>query len=132
MIRISVGGHDYVFRDGDILGSSGTVNADVFRGMVGIQARHVLFIEQNEESFFMIPRNIQGESKLDGVRIKHGTRQRISGRHDLILNQITLRLEAISTDAGSESEKSASKQEASPSGRLGKDVGLLELIVDNI
>jgi PAS domain S-box-containing protein len=100
--------------------------------MVGIQARHVLFIEQNAESFFMIPRNIQGESKLDGVPIKHGTRQRISGRHDLILNQINLRLEAISTDAGSESEKSASKQDASPSGKLGKDVGLLELIVDNI
>jgi PAS domain S-box-containing protein len=133
MVRISVGGHDYLFRDGDILGSSGTVNADMFRRLEGIEPRHMLFIEQNDEAFFMIPRNVEGESKLDGVRIEHGTRQKIAHRHELTLNQVTLGIEPISSAAVTRSEELTSEAGPIPSGRrLGKDLGLLELVVDNI
>jgi PAS domain S-box-containing protein len=124
MVRVSIGDTSYMFGDGDVLGSNGTIAPEAFRDIPGIQSRHVLFIEQDNESFFLIPRNVIGESKLDGATIEQGVRQRIFDKHKLSLNEAQLLIQRIS-DHDVETGKSSSR-------KLGKDLGLLELIVDNI
>jgi sigma-B regulation protein RsbU (phosphoserine phosphatase) len=133
MVRISIEGAQFLFGDGDILGSDGSIGTETFRRQKAIQPRHILFIENEGESFFMILRNVPGASVFDGVPIVHGTRQKIISRHTLRLEALELKIERVS-----EAEKNAPVAESQPAGPasdsrpIGKDLGLLELIVDNI
>ena len=98
MVRVSFNNSDFVFKDGDILGSEGTVEPKFFARFEGIRPRHVVFSETSSESFLLIPEDVGSVARLDGTRIVRGVKQRISGRHSLILNEVGMLIERLATN----------------------------------
>jgi PAS domain S-box-containing protein len=134
MIRVSFGNNDFVFKDGDVLGSKGTIEPVFFARFEGIQPRHVVFSETATESFLLIPEEVESVARLDGVRIARGVRQKIAGRHSLILNQVGMLIERLEEDdsLGPNNETVEDFPPGESEKALGTDLRLLELIVDNI
>ena len=134
MIRVSIGDNDFVFKDGDVLGSKGTVEPLLFARIEGIQPRHVVFSETAHESFLLIPDDIDSIARLDGVRVARGVRHKITGRHSLILSQVGMLIErsAESDSFGANNETVEDLESEGNEKELGTDLRLLELIVDNI
>src|SRR6516225_1778921 len=83
MVRVSFNNSDFVFKDGDVLGSEGTVEPKFFARFEGIRPRHVVFSETSNESFLLIPEEVGSVGRLDGTRIVRGVKHRITGRHTL-------------------------------------------------
>jgi PAS domain S-box-containing protein len=134
MIRVSIGNDEFVFKDGDVLGSEGTVEPLFFARIEGIQPRHVVFSETAREWFLLIPDDIDSIARLDGVRIARGVRQKMTGRHSLILNQVGMLIERLaeSDSLGPNNETVEDLEFEGSKKELGTDLRLLELIVDNI
>src|SRR6516162_2260947 len=138
MVRVSLNNSDFFFKDGDVLGSEGTVEPKFFARFEGIRAQHVVFSESANESFLLIPEDVGSVVRLDGERIVRGVKQRITGRHSLILNEVGMLIERLATDdsLGPNSEtvedETVEEVETAETQALGTDLGLLELIVENI
>jgi sigma-B regulation protein RsbU (phosphoserine phosphatase) len=134
MIRVSFANHEFVFKDGDVLGSEGTVDPAFFARFGGIRSRHVVFSETPTESFFLIPEEVDSIVRLDGVRIAHGVQQKITGRHSLILNEAGMLIEWFAENdlPGPNNETAEEPEFGVNQGALGTDLRLLELIVENI
>jgi PAS domain-containing protein len=134
MIRVSFANHEFIFKDGDVLGSGGTVDPAFFARFEGIRSRHVVFSETPTESFFLIPEEVDSIVRLDGVRIAHGVQQKITGRHSLILNEAGMLIEwsAENDLLGPNNETADEPEFGVNQGALGTDLRLLELIVENI
>ena len=134
MIRVSFGNSDFVFRDGDVLGSEGTIDPAFFGKFRSICPRHVVFSETANESFLQIAEEAASVARLDGVRITRGSRHKITGRHSLILNEVGMLVERLpeNDSLGPNSETVEDSEAGEDEKALGTDLGLLELIVDNI
>ena len=134
MIRVSFGNHEFVFKDGDVLGAEGTVDPAFFARFQGIRPRHVVFSETSGESFLLVPEDVESIVRMDGVRIAHGVRQKITGRHSLILNEAGMLIELLPGDAllGPNNETVEEPEFGVNDRALGTDLRLLKLIVDNI
>ena len=134
MIRVSFGNNDFLFKDGDVLGSGGTVQPDFFSKVNGVQPRHVVFAETSKESFLLIPEEVESVVRLDGVRIARGVQQKITGRHSLILDEVGMLIERLTENdlLGPNNETVEDFEVGENEKALGTDLRLLELIVDNI
>jgi len=133
MVRVSFNNSDFIFKDGDVLGSEGTVEPKFFARFEGILPRHVVFSETSNESFLLIPEEPGSVVRLDGLRIARGVKHRITGRHSLILNEVGMLIERLPTDDSlGPNNETVEEVEAGETQALGTHLPLLELIVDNI
>ena len=133
MVRVSFNNSDFVFKDGDVLGSEGTVEPKFFARFEGIRPRHVVFSETSNESFLLIPEEVGSVARLDGARIVRGVKHRITGRHSLILNEVGMLIERLpANDSLGPDNETVEELEPGETPELGTHLPLLELIVDNI
>jgi hypothetical protein len=128
MVRVSFNNSDFVFKDGDVLGSEGTVEPNFFARFEGIRPRHVVFSETSDESFLLIPEEAGSVARLDGVRLVRGVKHRITGRHSLILNEIGMLIERLAAnDSLGPNNETVEDVDAGETQALGTDLPLLEL-----
>ena len=72
-------------RDGDVIGSEGTVAPHLFKGAASLQPRHVLIGKGADTWFVMVPRNVQVVTHLDHAVLPPGVRQNLTGEHHLVV-----------------------------------------------
>lgn len=91
-LELVVGTHVVEVRDGDVIGSEGTVATHLFKSAPSLQPRHVLIGKGPDSWFVMIPRNVQVVTHLDGAVLPAGVRQNLSNQHQLSIGDFAFSL----------------------------------------
>ncbi|MEP6668096.1 MAG: hypothetical protein ABJF10_03025 [Chthoniobacter sp.] len=91
-LEIVVGTHVVECRDGDVIGSEGTVAPHLFKGAASLQPRHLLIGKSPDAWFVMMPRNVQVVTHLDNAVLPPGVRQNLSGEHHLKVGEFAMAL----------------------------------------
>ncbi len=87
-----VGTHAVECRDGDVIGSEGTVATHLFKSAPSLQARHILIGKSADSWFVMVPRNVQVVTHLDNTVLAHGVRKDLSNEHQLSIGDFAFSL----------------------------------------
>jgi len=92
-----VGTHVVECRDGDVIGSEGTVATHLFKSAGVLQPRHILIGKGPESWFVMVPRNVQVTTHLDSTVLAPGVRQDLSNEHQLSIGEFAFSLRLSET-----------------------------------
>lgn len=87
-----VGTHVVECRDGDVIGSEGTVATHLFKSAPSLQPRHLLIGKGPDSWFVMIPRNVEVVTHLDNAVLAPGVRKDLSDEHHLAIGDFNFSL----------------------------------------
>lgn len=91
-LELVVGTHVVECRDGDVIGSEGTVATHLFKSAPSLQPRHILIGKGPDSWFVMVPRNVQVVTRLDSAVLAPGLRQDLSNEHQLAIGDFAFSL----------------------------------------
>jgi ribosomal protein S27E len=87
VLEMIVGTQNYQCRNGDILGRSGTLAADIFQGIDTVSSRHVLLTKEGGKWFVTVFAGVQNTTQLDDQELRRGVRYALCGEHRLRMSQ---------------------------------------------
>lgn len=99
-----MGTHVVECRDGDVIGSEGTVATHLFKSAASLQPRHILIGKGPDSWFVMVPRNVQVVTHLDDAVLNPGVRQNLSNEHRLAVGDFAFSLRLSETQERSVNE----------------------------
>lgn len=91
-LELVVGTYVVECRDGDVIGSEGTVATHLFKSAPSLQPRHILIGKSTDSWFVMVPRNVQVVTHLDNVVLAPGVRKDLGNEHQLSIGDFAFSL----------------------------------------
>ena len=96
-LEMIMGTQNFECRNGDVLGRSGTLASNVFKGIDTVSNRHVLVTQEAGKWKVTVFVGVQNTTQLDGEELRRGVSYPLSGEHRLRMShacEVTLRVSA--------------------------------------
>jgi anti-sigma B factor antagonist len=101
-LDVIIGDQVFTCRDGDSLGSEGSIAPQLFAGLPGVSSRHVFFRDTGEHWMAEASDDPGSIVRLDDQVVPPGQKVVLSGDHTLHLGEVRLRVLVTSPERGEE------------------------------